>query len=65
MPAVLRVIGPEFLNRQGVPTTPKALIQTCDICGAANAPFIIKAGDSPSRVYCGWRDGQPYCKGKS
>lgn len=62
MPAVVRQIGPPFLNRQGVETKPMAIIATCDVCGEANAAFGVSAGEGKTKYFCGWSNGEPKCK---
>lgn len=38
MPAVLRQSGPKFM-KDGKLTTPRALIQICEVCGIEGAPY--------------------------
>lgn len=61
MPSVLRISGPGFI-RNGVLLTPRALVSTCETCGA-DAPFGIRRGDK-LLTYCGYRNGEPVCIGK-
>jgi hypothetical protein len=48
MPSVLRRSGPD-IERNGIPTTPRALVSTCEICGNP-APF----GDNSSGRLLTW-----------
>jgi hypothetical protein len=61
MPSVLRRSGPDF-ERDGKLITPRALVSTCDTCGADAAFSETIGGKLVS--YCGWRNGQPECVGK-
>lgn len=62
MPSVLRKSGHEFM-RNGVLVTPRALVSTCETCGA-DAPFGLRRGDK-LLTYCGYRDGKLVCIGKA
>lgn len=64
MPAILRQTAPAFIDKHGQVRKPKAIIATCDWCGAA-APFGSRNLATGERSYgCGWDGKEPICKGK-
>lgn len=62
MPTIIRQSGPKF-QRDGQTITPKALIHTCEVCGA-DAPFLISSGGK-LRSWCGWDGKNPICVNKA
>lgn len=64
MPAVLRQIGPAFVNLQGNTVKPKALIKWCEGCGFEGASFGMLDDKGHRLWFCGWRAEAPVCVGK-
>lgn len=61
MPSVLRRSGRDFVNKQGVMVSPKALISFCEGCNVEGAAFG-QYHDGKLKSYCGWANGAPVCK---
>jgi len=64
MPAVLRVSGPDFINKQGETVKPRALIQFCETCNFEGAPFGTIGPDGKRQWYCGRVNKKATCVGK-
>lgn len=62
MPVILRQSGPKF-ERDGEIITPRAMLATCEGCGAPAAfgeGVNVRQGAS-GRWFCSWADGRPKC----
>lgn len=63
-PAVLRVSGAEFINKQGETVKPRAIIQFCETYNFEGSPFGTTTPDGKRQWWCGRADGKSQCIGK-